>query len=300
MLLTPFDLVNTCPLLVSNKNYKTSSSSSPAYLAIAGQALAGKGGRFVAYAGNPFHDMARLSSRPGGSGNAAFNASLVNTVRWLLDVGTTTADHGVASKIVIAHLPGASSYWFQHDVSTRAWFSSKFRAVNVTKVNACDNDCLGACLKGATLLVIGRQMGQEDDTAANSATTDASAVTADVAAFSRAGGSVLYVQYDGTANTLSNKLFTDVFGISTSVSDNYWRNAGLLRANQTVSSYTSSPLTDTVRMVSSVFDGAGNASGHAVSLSEISPCITSTATTWASLSAMCTACWRYKVRGVRV
>lgn len=45
-------------------------------------------------------------------------------------------------------------------------------------------------------------MGQVDDSAANAASTDVDAVTAAVAAFSRAGGAVIYVHYDSVNNAL--------------------------------------------------------------------------------------------------
>jgi hypothetical protein len=84
---------------------------------------------------------------------------------------------------------------------------------------------LPRCLQGAQVLVIGRQMGRNDDDDANSATTDVDAVAEAVEAFSRAGGAVLYVHYSRDQTPLSTKLFRDVLGIGVDVENNYWRYA---------------------------------------------------------------------------
>jgi hypothetical protein len=71
------------------------------------------------------------------SGNADMNAAMVRVYKWLLNTNAQAAN--ITSKIVVAHLPGESSYWFQHDASTDAWLRSTFPKANVTQINACDN-----------------------------------------------------------------------------------------------------------------------------------------------------------------
>ncbi len=119
---------------------------------------------------------------------------------------------------------------FPHDIETTNWLASRLPAANVSAINACDNFALPGCLVDADLLVIGQQVGRNDDTAANSATTDTIAVADAVEAFARRGKPVLYVNYYYDT-PLSIALFTRVLGLSTSSGDNFWVQAGLL--NQT-------------------------------------------------------------------
>jgi hypothetical protein len=186
-----FDAVNVVPLFTSNFDYKYADSGT-VLLAAAGKALAGNGGKFVAFGGNPLHDMGRLTNVGGGSGNAAFNTSLAMITRWLLDADSSTPSSQLRGKIVVAQQPGPSSYWFQHDASTRRWLTRNFKLANVTAINACDNHKLQGCLAGAKLLVIGRQMGRTADSASNNATTDVNMIYRAVRDFSLSGGAFVY------------------------------------------------------------------------------------------------------------
>lgn len=83
---------------------------------------------------------------------------LINIVRWLLNANPSTATSALTPKIVVAHIPGAGSYYFNQDANTRQWLTSRLPGATVNQINACDNYMLSGCLTGAQLLVIGRQV----------------------------------------------------------------------------------------------------------------------------------------------
>ncbi len=165
----------------------------------------------------------------------------------------------------------------------------------MSAINACDNFALSGCLVDADLLIIGRQMGRSDDAAANSATTDAIAVADAVEAFARRDKPVMYVHYSRDATELTKALFTRVLGINPEVTTNFWLNSGLLDLNRTSApSSASSTIVALQRAINSVFDGAGNASGVALTADEYLPCFVEDANTWQR--ATCTAGFDHKVR----
>jgi hypothetical protein len=101
------DSVHKAPLITSNYNYKSPTSTSTSILAIAGDTLAGQGGRMAAFGGNP---LANLWANNQNS--AGFDTAMVNVVRWLLgEDGPATATAALTPRIVTAHLPGSSSFW---------------------------------------------------------------------------------------------------------------------------------------------------------------------------------------------
>jgi hypothetical protein len=175
--------------------------ATPILLAVGGKSLGGAGGRFLAFAANP---MADLMGAAGSTVDTPMDKLLRRGVAWLASSSSSTLS-GV--NITVAHQPGASSYYFSHDVPTKAWLHRSFPAARVNEINACENAALAICLSTSSVLVIGRQMGRVDDSVAPSATTDVAVVVAAVGAFLARGGAVLYTQYDGGANELSTALF---------------------------------------------------------------------------------------------
>lgn len=234
--LTVEDDSSAAVTVASNMDARYSNSQDDA-LAVCGTFGAG---RFVVWGGNPLHDLGK-GNVPGGSGNAAFSSLVTRSVAWVLNgtgaFASGSSVVGARFNATLAHLPGASSYWFQHDVSTRAWLAAAAPLASINAVNACDGPDLttSACLGRSQLLIIGRQMGTVDDSAARYSSTNATAVASAVASFLAMGGNVVYVQYDGGTNDLSTALMP-VFGVSTAPTDNYWQVASLAAANASSSS----------------------------------------------------------------
>lgn len=334
--LTLGDAVNAAPLLVSNHNYKDPNSASNKILAIAGTSLAGQGGRMAAFGGNPLANI-----WAGNQNGTGFDMAMINTVRWLLgQESSATPISALTPRIVTAHLPGVSSYWYEnpisglwqewcamsfskssfytinylstsrtrvgahthktkmltrfpHDTQTTNWLTSRFPSANVSDINTCDNFALPGCLVDADLLIIGRQIGNSDDTATNSAATNATAVTDAVEAFARRGKPVMYVHYSRTATELTTALFKRILGLGAQVANNYWIQAGLLNMTRSQAAATETSIVALKRAIDSVFDGTSNASGVALTEAEYLPCFASVNTWW---SAPCTAGFDYKVR----
>jgi immunomodulating metalloprotease len=144
------------------------------------------------------------------------------------------------------------------------------------------------------LLVIGRQMGRNDDTSTNSLTTNAMAVADAVEEFAQRGKPVMYVHYSRDATDLTKALFSRVLNIDPDVANNYWVQAGLQNFTHAQAAATMDPpIMALKRAIDSVFDGASNASGMALTENEYLPCFGSQNTWW---SATCTAGFDYKVR----
>ncbi len=206
-------------LLAGNWRYKGTDPATGRVLAVAGTDPA-TGARYAAFGGNP------LAVR----GNATMDTVMKNTVAWLTGRGNLGG-----LRVVTAHLPSTATYWFQHEVPTRAWLTAQLPAVSINGVagaaavdDSCDGSALATCLQGADLLVIGRQQGPNQG---NSSTPDTypagydtqTVMTALKAAQVR-GVPVLYLHHDGGTNGLADQLLAH-FGLSTS--DNYWAEEGL-------------------------------------------------------------------------
>lgn len=206
---TLLDRIQNQTLLPSNWSYKGGTAGTSTVLAVAGINAAGTS-RYAAFGGNPF----------GTTVNASMDQFLMNTVAWLTRRTTFTG-----LKIVTAHLPGAETYWFQHEGKTRTWFASKYPGVTINGVttgaaaqadNRCDGDKLDACLQGAHLLVIGREEGPN-------AYNGAAVMQAVLNAQSR-GIPVLYLHHYRDTNDLAGRML-DHFGLGQV--NNYWAQNGL-------------------------------------------------------------------------
>lgn len=220
------DAENAAAVMRGNWAYKGASAVAEAnrpLLGAAGVSQGGAGGRFAAFGGNPIIVAAN---------NAVLASMLRNTITWL-NGGSDPAAAGSGFKIVTANIPGASSYWFQHDVPTRAWLTSTYPSASVNANNACDNAALSGCLASANLLVLSCQVEGSADTASSNWPATAAAVGAAVGpavkAFLARGGAVLYVHYYRDANALTDAVFPEL-GIRY-VDNNYWSQYGLKDAD---------------------------------------------------------------------
>ncbi|MBS7809207.1 ImpA family metalloprotease [Variovorax sp. PCZ-1] len=202
-------------LLAGNWRYKGTSAASGSTLAIAGNDPA-TGSRYAAFGGNP------LAVR----GNAAMDAVMLNTLGWL-----TGRNNLSGLKVVTAHLPSTATFWFKHEVPTRAWLTSQIPTVRINGVtgtaaidDSCDGSRLDACLQGADLLVIGREVTPNSGTSSY----NGNAVMAAVKAAQARGVAVLYLHHDGDTGDLAERMLSH-FGLS--ISDNYWSQEGLKSFN---------------------------------------------------------------------
>ena len=264
------DPIWSAPLLRVN-----SPDTATGALAIAGTALAGKGGKFAAFGTNPLHDLAKYPGRNGGAGDSGFNQSIANVARWLLQNNDLSS---LGINVVVAHIPG-NNYWFDHDDSTIRWVKQNLPSAQVNAINACDNQALPGCLANAQLLVIGRQMGTEDDSSANSPTTDPQFVANAVRNYSSHGGAVLYVHYYKGSNDLATALFSQVLKIDTRTNDN---NDNYKLVNYNLASVAGPiPSTTAFSRISNLVDGVFNPSSpNALNSSDLYPCLTSEGSTW--------------------
>lgn len=210
-------------LLPGNWRYKGTDPATGRVLAVAGTDPT-TGARYAAFGGNP------LAVR----GNAAMDTVMKNTLGWL-----TGRSNLSGLKVVTAHLPSTATYWFQHEIPTRAWLTAQLPSVSINGVagaaavdDRCDGNALATCLQGADLLVIGRQQGPNQG---NSSTPDTypagydtrTVMTALKAAQAR-GVPVLYLHHYRDDNDLSSQLLAH-FGLA--INNNYWAQEGLQAFN---------------------------------------------------------------------
>jgi len=227
--LTVLDGARNAVMLAGNWRYVDGTAGSGQVLAVTGQmpqGSAGAGARYAAFGGNPL----------AVPGNAAMDALMRNVIGWL----TAGRSNSTPLRVVTAHLPGQSTYWFAHEPKVRSWLATQYPGVTIngqsataaTSANApddsCDGDRLDACLQGADLLVIGRQQGPN---IGNSSTPDAYPAGYDGTTISLAldraqarGLPVLYLHHYRDANDLAGRML-DRFGLA--VSSNYWAQEGL-------------------------------------------------------------------------
>lgn len=198
-------------LLPGNWRYKGTDPAAGRVLAVAGTDPA-TGARYAAFGGNP------LAVR----GNAAMDTVMKNTLAWL----TGRSDLS-GLQVVTAHLPSTATYWFQHEIPTRAWLTAQLPSVRINGVagaaavdDSCDGSALATCLQGADLLVIGRQEAPNS----GPSTYNGGSVMNAVRAAQARGVPVLYLHHDGDAGDLANRML-DHLGLSSS--DNYWAQEGL-------------------------------------------------------------------------
>ena len=230
------DSSNVFPLLLSNKDYK-SADNNIATLGVAGYNPYGNA-RFIALGGIPFGST--------GFTGSSLEKFMKRCVAWLMR-GTNPESISVPwnlQRITIAHIPGDASYWFKYDKPTTNWFNTTYVGANVSQMNSCEYLNLASCLTNPMfnptrhLLVLGPQVAKGHDNVnwANDI-TDGSPVVNAVKAFLEAGGSLLYLHYDGTDTVINTPLF-EYLGLGSST-DNYWKQAGLLNADKnTVTSQT--------------------------------------------------------------
>lgn len=235
---TLLDTTQNKTLLPSNWQYKSSTTGTPAVLAVAGND-ATTNARYAAFGGNPF----------GEPGNAAMDQFMGKTVAWL-----TKRTRFTGLKIVTAHLPGTETYWFPHENKTRAWFTSQYPGVAINGVttgaatqadNRCDGDQLDACLQDAHLLVIGREEGPN-------AYNGAAVLQAVRNAQSR-GIAVLYLHHYRDTNDLSSRLL-DHFGLGQV--NNYWTISGLKGFNPATLPALPNPLASVQALVNRLDTGS--------------------------------------------
>lgn len=198
-------------LLPGNWRYKGTDPATGRVLAVAGTDPA-TGARYAAFGGNP------LAVR----GNAAMDTVMKNTLAWL----TGRSDLS-GLQVVTAHLPSTATYWFPHEIPTRAWLTAQLPAVRINGVagasavdDSCDGSALADCLQDADLLVIGRQEAPNS----GPSTYDGGSVMNAVRAAQARGVPVLYLHHDGDAGDLATRML-DHLGLSSS--DNYWAQEGL-------------------------------------------------------------------------
>lgn len=204
---------NNIPLLVSNHAEKATDIRSN-ILALAGTHT--NGARYALLGANALHDLTR-TSQSGGNGNSNLQLFLESLVEWLTQ---NSSLKNAAAKIVIAHQ--SDSYWFKHDGTTHQWFSTHYSQALVNTPDTCESINLASCLLNANLLVIGRDEGSEDN---HNTPFDLSATLNAIKQAQIIGIPVLYLQYDGGNNSLSNALL-DYFGVTSE--DNYWRQDSLM------------------------------------------------------------------------
>lgn len=231
MSFTVADGGNTFPLFTSNFNFGASAAG-PVPLATVGFYPTDSAiGRTAAFGVNPF----RVPF-------TAFTPIMRNLVAWLRggDGGGGDGGGDGGGGIVLAHLPGAGSY-FNEDGLVRSWFVRQYPAASINAVNACDNAALDTCLFGASivanakLLVIGGQIDRAEDSAQPANTkTDVAQVTAAVARFLAAGGSVMYLHFNWKATALGAAL-TPLLGVqplaAADTAGNYFAQAGMRNCN---------------------------------------------------------------------
>lgn len=226
---TVLDGARNAVIAAGNWRYVDSTAGSGQVLAVTGQmpvGSAGAGARYAAFGGNPL----------AVPGNAAMDALMRNVIGWL----TAGKSNGSGLRVVTAHLPGQSTYWFPHEPKVRSWLAAQYPGVTINGQSAavaaaagapddsCDGDRLDACLQGADLLVIGRQQGPN---VGNSSTPDNYPAGYNGTTISQAldraqarGLPVLYLHHYRDANDLASRVL-DRFGLS--VSSNYWAQEGL-------------------------------------------------------------------------
>ncbi|MEY4753243.1 MAG: hypothetical protein RJA44_918, partial [Pseudomonadota bacterium] len=187
----------------------------------------GSTARYAAFGGNPL----------AVPGNAAMDQFMRNTVQWL-----TGRSSGL--RVVTAHLPGQSTYWFPHEAKVRRWFATQYPGLTLNGQSgldpaaaaamaddSCDGSRLDACLQAADLLVIGRQqspnIGNSTTPDNYPAGVDGSQIMQAVKAAQARGVAVLYLHHYRDANDLAGRLL-DHFGLS--VDTNYWAQEGLKNA----------------------------------------------------------------------
>lgn len=211
-----FNLINNgnnIPLLVSNHAEKATDIRNN-LLAVAGQKA--NGARYALLGANALHDLTR-TSQFGGTANSNLQLFLESLLAWLTKNDSLKTS---TTKIVIAHQP--DSYWFKQDSTTHQWFSTHYPKAVTNTQDSCESANLANCLTNANLLVVGRDEGTDDN---HQIPFNLTATMNAVKQAQSRGIPVLYLQYDGNTNSLSNALL-DYFGLS--VSDNYWRQDDLL------------------------------------------------------------------------
>jgi immunomodulating metalloprotease len=230
---TVLDTARNAVMVAGNWRYVDSTAGSGQVLAVTGQMPAGSvgaGARYAAFGGNPL----------AVPGNAAMDALMRNVIGWL----TAGKSHGAGLRVVTAHLPGKSTYWFPHEPKVRSWLATQYPGLTLNGLSAaaatsasavddsCDGDRLDACLQNADLLVIGRQQGPN---VGNSSTPDVYPAGYDGTTISLAldraqarGLPVLYLHHYRDANDLASRMLNR-FGLS--VSSNYWAQEGLKGAS---------------------------------------------------------------------
>lgn len=208
-------------VLPGSWRWRDNQPGSGAALGVAGE-FPGTQVRFAAFGGNP------LAER----GNAAMDRFMKNTVGWLTP---KAAAPGSTFKIVTAHLPGKSTYWFPHELKVNAWLAEQFPGATIngqpgaqaSTEDRCDGDKLDACLKDADLLVIGRQQGPAG---ANSQTPDdypaawnGDTIMRAVAAARARGTPVLYLHHYRDVNDLASRMLDELGLVA---SNNYFGQEG--------------------------------------------------------------------------
>ena len=211
-------------MLSGNWRYKDSSAGAGRVLAVTGEDPSTRS-QYAAFGGNPF----------GVAGNAKMDLFMKNMVTWLS--GQSTAS---GLKVVTAHLPGSTTFWFQHEAKVRTWFNTQFPGLTLNGVagaqaltdDVCDGDKLDACLQGANLLVIGRQQARNTGNSSSPdvfpAAYNSDTVMKAVISAQARGVAVLYLHHDGDTNDLSRR-FLSHFGLQ--ANENYWEIEGLLAMN---------------------------------------------------------------------
>lgn len=203
-------------MLTGNWRYSDSTSGSGRVLAVTGT-MPGSGARYAAFGGNP------LAVR----GNAAMDSFMRHTMDWLTGGKPPGGLH-----VVVAQMPGRSTYWFPHEGAVRNWLGARDPGMHINGVPAaeatddsCDGPRLAACLQDADLLIIGRQQAAEGASGSDyPAPDDGAAIEAAVAQAQARGLPVLYLHHHRTANDLDTRLLAR-FGLA--LENNYWAQEGL-------------------------------------------------------------------------
>ncbi len=215
------DSANTYSMFASNYDYSSASYTPTSSVPVAFAGFYGTTARYTGFATNPFATPLASDS----------DIIMRNVITWMNKGVDATKVSGFG--ITIAHLPGASSYWFSHDVPTHKWFAANYPLAKVNAINACDNTALDSCLATSQLLVIGIQMGRNDDSAVTATSTNTTQVSNAVRKFMENGGSVMYVHYYRVGTELGNSILS-MMGVSPldyNGYTNYWRKAGFYYAN---------------------------------------------------------------------
>jgi hypothetical protein len=216
-------------VLPGNWRYSDGTVGTGTALAVVGEAPTTLA-RYAAFGGNPM----------GERGNAAMDMFLKNTISWLTGRSTFAG-----FKVVTAHLPSDTSYWFKHEKKVNAWINTQYPGVAIngktgaagtaveTQEDACDGSQLAACLQGAHLLVVGREQGP--GAGRNSASPDnypsgynSDTVMSAVLAAQAQGIPVLYLHHYRDANDLATRM-QDYLGLANN--NNYWAQEGVQAFN---------------------------------------------------------------------